>query len=185
MVSKRSLVMREPSPSLLFPHRDSLLCYGLEGLEKKLELEAADDDTASTVSSLDESFSSTTAVSFVEEIVTAVYVRPATTLAEKRDLYYSDTDYRRFRYEFYYKREPRETTVKFSPTLVSHVHAYPEDIQLDKDTLFYSEKDLQRCVEHVSERSQSQYHRVSNASAVFPRFLDDFVSSLHETCASE
>ena len=141
LIRKRDLVMKEAiapgqrETSSFFPDQDSFEFMDLSNLK-------GDDETASTVSSFDDSFTSTASVNFAEPLVTHVYERPLTTRQEKRVLFYSEREYRQFRYEYIYGVEPRDSVVRFSPEVVTQVHEYQGAV--DKDTLYYSEKDLQR-----------------------------------------
>jgi hypothetical protein len=119
-----------------------------------------DDETASTMSTADESSCCSdcsdegfrrqrltkTVVSFDTPLVTAVYVRPFTTLQEKRALYYTDFEYREFRRDYFYR--PRDRQVQFSPNLVTKVHSIPP--VEDPSDLYYSEADLQGYVSGAS-----------------------------------
>jgi hypothetical protein len=144
LTSARGAVMQEKRiatpqafrSSLTGRHNDSMLCFNFKTANSQL-----DDDTASTVSSGD-SMSFTNTVSFANPLVTDVFERPRTTPEEKRDLYYTEVEYREFRYDCMYGREPRERVVKFEPKIVSQVHTYTTPV--NKDTLFYSESDLQK-----------------------------------------
>jgi len=129
---RETVAPRQPEHSL-FQHLDSFQC---------MDYLKEDDETASTVSSFDDSFTSTASVSFAEPLVTHIHVRPLTTRQEKRDLFYSDRDFRQFRYEYLYGVEPRDSVVRFSNEVVTQVHVYPGPV--NKETLYYSEKDLQR-----------------------------------------
>jgi hypothetical protein len=163
--SARASVMKRIRPGRTFsldtfasPHRDSLLC----AKDKRTYLykcssssSTEDDDTMSTLSestsecSLDFKVSS---VTFAHPLVTATHVRPCTTLAERSKLFYTEAEYREFRYEYIYGRRKRKR-VTFSSTLVSNAWEY--EAQGDKACLYYGPSDLQR-------------------------FLDDFVESLNE-----
>jgi hypothetical protein len=167
-----------------------------------------DDETASTISTADDSSccssdcltststTRTTLVSFDTPLVSAVYVRPYTTLQEKRLLYYTDLDYREFRRDYFYR--PRgDRLVQFQPTLVTAVYsvpAMPEDATAEgavaKSDLYYSEADLQgyvfmRATNVLSFCIQTfdVLSRTATQSSCFSthRFLDDFVSSLAAT----
>jgi hypothetical protein len=89
-------------------------------------------------------------VTFARPLVTEIYERPATTAAEKKVLFYTDTEYRDFRLD--YLRNKRDTVVQFADVVVTDVHEYP--CAASADELYYSEKDLQR-------------------------FLDEFIQSLN------
>lgn len=150
--SKRSVVMLRDSAkgycsSSPFEgqlHRDSITSIDL--------CKSTDDETSSTVCSLDESISSTSScVTFADCIVSEVFERPATTAEEKSELFYSDRDYQRFRREYFHQRDERPRAVRFAG--VSNIFVYPTNAP--RDALYYSDKDLQR-------------------------FLDEFVSSLNE-----
>lgn len=153
LASRRQLVMQERL-SFKTEQKDEILAicdspvYGNFPKVKSLSTMSADDDTASTVSSFDDSLSGYS-VTFADEIVTAVFVRPATTREEKRELFYSDIDYRRFRYESYCNREIKDTVVKFAPSVVSNIHVYP--CAEEKELLFYSATDLQRYVARYNQ----------------------------------
>jgi hypothetical protein len=124
-----------------------------------------DDETASTMSTADESSCCSdcsdggfrrqrltkTVVSFDTPLVTAVYIRPFTTLQEKRVLYYSDIEYREFRRDYFYR--PRDRQVQFSPNLVTKVHSIP--LAEDPSDLYYSEADLQGYVSRDSRTKRS------------------------------
>jgi hypothetical protein len=156
---RRRKIHEEPMMAFI-RHRDSLLCFSTPMyLTNKCE----DDDTASTSSSCTESSSSscsTSSVSFADPVVTDVHIRPITTRDEKYDLYYSDAEYRSFRRDFHLSRQgrSRETVVSFSDAVVTGVHSYSRPAE--KDLMYYSESDLKR-------------------------FLDDFVSSLHDNTHCE
>lgn len=102
-----------------------------------------DDDTASTVSLADDTSCSSSegcaGVSFASPLVTAVFVRPSTTLQENRALYYTDFDYREFRRDYFYRK--RESVVRFRPDVVTEVREIPMVEQ--PDDLYYSQSDLQ------------------------------------------
>lgn len=135
---------KRPAPSLIDCHRDSLLCISnVEKISSMLST-TKDDDTLSTVSSDDDSFVSTSGclVTFAEPLVTAVYERPVTTMAERFRLFYTDLEYREFRRDYYQSQRKRTCLVHFASELVSEVHEYP--CQGIKDDLFYNETDLQR-----------------------------------------
>ena len=144
-------------------HRDSLLCLadhvaGLSDFPLSKCAVDEDDGTASTVSSIDEdSFSSSCSeacVSFAEPLVTRVYERPITTLAEKHVLFYSDLEYRSFRRDYFESKQRSDSLVQFDDDLVTEVHEY--SIEGRKEDLFYNDDDLQR-------------------------FLDEFVASLNNS----
>jgi hypothetical protein len=100
-----------------------------------------DDDTAS-LSSSEDSSSFSNSVSFATPLVTAAFERPKTTEEEKHQFYYTDLEYRQFRYDCWHGIEPRERVVKFDPEIVSKVHTY--SIAVNKDILYYSDSDLQK-----------------------------------------
>jgi hypothetical protein len=138
VASARSAVMQETrisrqavSSSLA---GDSFLCFDCK------ESSRLDDDTVSLSSGDSSSFSNS--VSFASPLVTAVFERPKTTQEEKHHFYYTDAEYREFRLDCMYGREPRERVVKFDPKVVSKVHTY--SIAVNKDILFYSDSDLQK-----------------------------------------
>jgi hypothetical protein len=112
-----------------------------------------DDDTASTTSLADESSCSsstsdccdnastrTTVVSFSNPLVTAVFVRPRTTLQQKRELYYTNFEYREFRRDYFY-RKSGESLVQIHRDVVTAVHEVP--VVDNPCDLYYSESDLQ------------------------------------------
>jgi hypothetical protein len=168
--------------SLADRHQDSLLCLANVSKRSKLPLLSSsssialaaskdDDDTVSTMYSIDEeeSFSSSSSsscssalsVSFADPLVTHVYERPSTTLAEKFVLYYADLEYRKFKRDYVHTKRSRSggPTVHFSDDLVSSVHEYDAGSEGTKDDLFYNDSDLQR-------------------------FLDEFVASLNDSLLS-
>jgi hypothetical protein len=154
MVSKRRAVMMgESKTSSRTATNSAIMCKS--GSCASFDKYRDDDETASTVSSYDDSTSSIGSVSFAGELVTEVYVRPVTTLQEKRELYYTERDYRRFRQEYFMEQacNARPRAVSFAPKMVTNVHSY--SVGADRDNLYYSNDDLQR-------------------------FLDDFLSSLNK-----
>ena len=103
-----------------------------------------DDDTMSTMSSSssDSSLVSRGAsVTFSCQLVTEIHTRPRTTADEKVQLFYTDSDYRQFRHEYFYGRRPQKR-VNFSTNLVSGVWAY--ETQGENSALYYNQDDLQR-----------------------------------------
>jgi hypothetical protein len=132
---KETRICRQAVSSSL--NGDSLMCFDF----KESSNSRLDDDTASTVSS-DDNSSFSNSVSFATPLVTGVFERPKTTQEEKGHLYYTEVEYRQFRYDCMYGGEPRERVVKFEPKLVSKVHTY--SIPVNKDILYYSESDLQK-----------------------------------------
>jgi hypothetical protein len=138
LASARSAVMQETriirqavSSSLIGD-----LCFDFKASSSRL-----DDDTAS-LSSYEDSLSFSNSVSFASPLVTGVFERPKTAEEEKHHLYYTEVEYREFRYDCMYGREPRERVVKFDSKIVSNVHTY--SIPVSKDILFYSNSDLQQ-----------------------------------------
>ena len=124
-------------------------CSDLDTLSRLPEKSLCDDDeTASTLSDCDESFSSSSegldsCVSFAPCLVTEVHLRPCTERSERQNLYYNEIDFRRFRMEYrqslYRKRQP---TVTFSSSVVSHVHCLPAVD--NKHEVYYSSSELKQ-----------------------------------------
>lgn len=160
-------------------HRKSIrsICYEMaydisiddgEDVDDDDETASTMTDDSSSVSSSEDavspSFTTTssttpglrTAVSFDARLVTAVYLRPRTTMQEQRDLYYTEYDYREFRREYVFhkqkeiannrngkqppqKQKPR---VQFCPSVVTTIHEGPF-LASDPTLLYYSESELQ------------------------------------------
>jgi hypothetical protein len=80
-------------------------------------------------------------VTFANPLVTQVHFRPTTTISEKRDLFYSDVDYRLFRRNYHFQRD---TLVGFKEKVVTDVWEIPP-VDCPED-LYYSNSDLQRYV---------------------------------------
>jgi len=105
-----------------------------------------DDETASTVSDCDHSFSSYSealgCVSFATPLVTKVHLRPCTPMAERQNLYYSEVDFRRFRMDYRQSllRPRRTSTVTFSAHVVTHSLPTVDN----KDDVFYSSSELKQ-----------------------------------------
>lgn len=173
---KSSIVLRKRACSLL-DHRDSLTCVDI--YDSKVSYLMADDDTASTASSFDDSFTSTSpSVAFASPLVTEIRYRPTTTREEKALLFYTDSEYRSFRRDYFDERRSRKRVVRFSTELVSDTHEYesPEDTA----ALYYNETDLQRCVFRCMDRLPVLVVPNSNFLSSDFRFLDDFVCSLNK-----
>lgn len=152
--SARSVVMREPvitrrrrkSRCLAF-HRDSLdnvINYELAAVSPQIFKQLVenhdydDDKTVSTVND-DESFSTTGSggVSFAAPLVTAVYERPTTSAEEKRELYYTESEYREFKRNYFF----RKPDVQIHDRVVTDVWEIP--VPEEPSELYYSESDLQ------------------------------------------
>eukprot|EP00977_Amphora_coffeiformis_P012373 scaffold3058_cov177-Amphora_coffeaeformis.AAC.10 len=144
--SARKAVMKRARPgtapqefpaSFKIPHRDSLLGW-------KQASSMDDDDTMSTMSSSSSDISLGSrgaSVTFSYQLVTEIHTRPRTTDAEKLELFYQDSDYRQFRYEYIYGRRAQKR-VNFSTNLVSGVWAYEKEGE--NSSLYYNQADLQR-----------------------------------------
>lgn len=121
----------------------------LDSLSRVPEKSLCDDDeTASTLSDCDASFSSSSegldsCVSFAPCLVTEVHLRPCTERSERQHLYYNEADFRRFRMEYrqslYRRKQP---SVTFSSSVVSHVHCLPA--VENKHEVYYSSSELKQ-----------------------------------------
>ena len=148
-LSARSAVMKDPvvarrrKPRTLACHRDSLDFHHaatkarLPKIFKQLVQDDYDDQTVSTIND-DDSFSTTeSGVSFATPLVTAIYERPITPFDEKKELYYTDSDYREFKRNYFF----RKPDVQIHDKVVTDVWVIP--VPDDPSELYYSEEDLQ------------------------------------------
>lgn len=106
-----------------------------------------DDETASTLSDSDNSFSSSSdslspCVSFASPLVTDVFIRPYTDRREKDDLYYNESDYRQFRMDYRQSLCRKRPSVTFSSCIVSHVRVLP--VVENKHEVYYSSGELKQ-----------------------------------------
>lgn len=107
-----------------------------------------DDETASTLSDCDDSFSSSSeslqaSVTFAAPLVTEVYLRPCTPRNERHYLYYNETDFRRFRMEYRESLRRKRSTVTFSSCVVSHELPAVDN----KEEVYYSSTELKQFLE--------------------------------------
>ena len=116
----------------------------------EMMLKLFDDDDIDTVSTTecsedDNSFSESSAgcdshaptVRFAVPPVTEIYERPFTTREERRELFYTNSEYREFRRDAFYS----QCTVRFHEDVVTQVLEIPPPE--DPSVLYYSESDLQ------------------------------------------
>lgn len=132
-------IIREPKSRCNVEKR-----FSFEFSKESLGQSSTDDDTVSTTStgcSFSSSISSNN-VSFSPCLVTAEYERPVTKPEQKRELYYCDKDYRRFRRDYYDFRRRGSSLVHFSEDLVTQVHEYSSEGSAAD--LYYNEADLKR-----------------------------------------
>jgi hypothetical protein len=118
--------------------------------DETLETMSMSDDASccSSTSSTDMNHSNDTSrsaafrvVTFADPLVTQIHFRPTTTLLEKRELFYSDIDFRTFRRNYHFQRD---TQVGFKEKVVTDVWEIPP-VDCPED-LYYSNSDLQRYV---------------------------------------
>ena len=140
---REPVIARRRKPRSLALHRDSLdnvtfqLAAPSPKILKQLMEDDDDDQTVSTVND-DESFSTTgSGVSFAAPLVTAVYERPTTSADEKRELYYTESEYREFKRNYFF----RKPDVQIHDRVVTEVWEIP--VPEEPSELYYSESDLQ------------------------------------------
>ena len=148
-VNTRSRAEPQSSSSLIFSHgwsgKDCESCSNLSFDDGATESSMSTYEDESSISS-----SAINGVTFADTLVSAVYERPRTSPTERREMFYSASDYRLFRMDFYSGKPPKDLAVKFCVTPTIHEYESPAN----HDELYYSENDLQK-------------------------FLDDFLKSLH------
>jgi hypothetical protein len=148
----RARLQRAHKCGLLLDKNDPKIVWGCDGdflwdlstsEGKSLD---SDDETASTLSDSDNSFSSAeslgSCVTFATPLVTNVFIRPKTDRHEKQMLYYSDSDYRQFRMDFRNSLRRRTPSVRFAAGLVTEVHELP--LVENKQDVYYSSTELKQ-----------------------------------------
>ena len=138
-------------PSRATASEDKIVVWGcdLDNMWRLPEKTQCDDDeTASTLSDCDASFSSSSeslggsCVTFASCLVTEVHLRPCTERSERQHLYYNEMDFRRFRMEYRQSLYRKRPSVTFSSSVVSHIHALPAVD--NKQDVYYSSSELKQ-----------------------------------------
>lgn len=132
---------------------DSSSTLLLEDFEESSVIEDDDDDSTCGSSSvmdltelLDElmHLDDTPVVHFATPLISQVHIRPRTETVDKRSLYYSESEYRRFRREFAQEETEAEAGVVFHENVVTDVWEF--EPPKDSSVLYYSEAELQSYV---------------------------------------